>query len=46
MIVNKNLQVEAEQKNQQKSKKRYMLSYTLFEGKNKSPRWIRSPFNN
>ena len=45
MIVNKNLQVEAEQKNQQKEK-RYMLSYTLFEGKNKNPRWIRSPFNN
>ena len=46
MEPKKNLHVEAEQKNQQKKEKRYMLSYTLFEGEKKTPRWVRSPFNN
>ena len=46
MNNNDNLQVEVEEKNQQKKEKRYMLSYTLFEGEKKSPRWVRSPFNN
>jgi len=45
MLKTQNLQVEAEQKNQQ-NEKRYMLSYTLFEGEKRAPRWIRSPFNN
>ncbi len=45
MSIQKKLQVEAEQKNQQ-NEKRYMISYTLFEGEQRSPRLIRSPFNN
>ena len=45
MNIQQKLQVEAEQKNQQ-NEKRYMLSYTIFEGKERAPRWIRSPFNN
>ena len=45
MITNKNLRVEAEQKKQQ-NEKRYMLSYTIFEGKERTPRWVRSIFNN
>jgi hypothetical protein len=36
---------QKEQKNQQ-NEKRYMLSYTIFEGKERAPRWVRSPFNN
>ena len=45
MNIQQKLQVEAEQKNQQ-NEKRYMLSYTIFEGKERAPRWIRSPFHN